>query len=305
MPPSVACARKVGRARSLTPYLFCAPFGILFLLFVLVPVGYAMYFSMHALHRTGLGLAPPTQVFVGLANYAQAISDPAFYHSLTRVLLFGVVQVPFMLVAALALALLLDRPVVWLRGFFRTVYFLPYAVPAVVAAILWSFLYVPSLSPFVQLFQDAGLGRPDVLSPELVLWAIANIVTWEWTGYNMVILAAALQGIPTELYDAARVDGASQAAIARWIKIPLLSPALVLTAIFSIIGTLQLFNEPEILTASTANITSSYTPNLYINTLAFTEQNPYYAAAIAVVLAMVTFALSFGVLRLVRRYSGV
>lgn len=294
-----------GRSRRLSPYLFCLPFGALFALFFIAPIGYAVYLSLNTVHRSGLGLSAPVQQFDGLSNYVRAIHDGALYHAIGRVLLLGIVQVPIMLGFALLLALILERPVTWMRGFFRTIYFLPYAVPGVIGAILWSFIYYPTLSPFDKLFNDIGAGTPNVLSTHVVLWSIANIITWEWTGYNVIILSAGLQGISPELYEAAKVDGAGEITTALRIKIPLITPAIVLTLIFSIIGTLQTFTEPYILSTFTTTISSTYTPALQIFNTALNEQNPYYGSALAVVLAAVTAVLSFGTLRLVRRRSGV
>ena len=121
----------------------------------------------------------------------------------------------------------------------------------------------------------------------------------------MLIIFAALQAIPTEIYESARIDGCSGWRVAWHIKIPLIAPALILTCIFSIIGTLQLFNEPQVLTAISNNISSSYTPNLYAYNTAFGNNNYYYAAAISVVLALVTCVLSFGFLRVTQRQAGV
>jgi multiple sugar transport system permease protein len=277
----------------------------LFALFFILPIGYAVYLSVHALHRSGLGLSAPVQYFSGFSNYVLALHDTALYQSIARVLLLGVVQVPVMLGVALVLALLLERPVTWMRGFFRTVYFLPYAVPGVIGAILWSFLYYPTLSPFDKLFNDLGAGTPDLLGSHIVLWSIANIITWEWTGYNVIIISAGLQGIPPDIYEAAKVDGAGELKTALRIKIPMITPALVLALIFSIIGTLQTFTEPFVLSTFTTTISSVYTPALQIYNTALNEQDPYLGSAIAVVLAAVTAALSFGTLRLVRRRSGV
>jgi multiple sugar transport system permease protein len=297
--------RSVSARRAWSPYLFCLPFGLSFAVFILVPIGYAAYLSVHSLHRSGLGLSAPVQYFSGLSNYVQAFTDSALYDSIARVLLFGVVQVPVMLGLALVLALVLERPVTWMRGLFRTVYFLPYAVPGVLGALLWSFLYDPSLSPFNRLFTDIGAGSLNLLGPHVVLWSIANIVTWEWTGYNVIILSAGLQAIPPEIYEAARVDGASDLVTALRIKLPLVTPALILTGVFSIIGTLQLFTEPYVLSTITTTISSTYTPVLDIYNTALNDQNIYYGSAVAVVLAAVTFVLSFGALRLVRWRSGI
>jgi multiple sugar transport system permease protein len=281
--------------------MFLGPFGVLFALFFLLPIGYAVYESLLRVQVSGLGLGPSATRFVGLANYAQAFSDSSFLQGVGRVLLFGVVQIPVMLVFATVLALLLDLAAARFRRFFRLVFFLPYGIPGVSAAILWSFLYLPGLSPVVAALQHAGFGTVNFLGASSALWSIANIVTWEYTGYNMLIIYAALQAIPADLYEAAHLDGASEWKVATRIKLPMVTGALVLTAIFSIIGTLQLFSEPQVLRAITSNISSSYTPNLLAYTQAFTDNNPNYAAAIAVILAVGTFILSFGFLKLVQR----
>jgi multiple sugar transport system permease protein len=293
------------RRRELTPYLFFLPFGLLFLLFFIAPIFYAIYESLFRSQRSGLGLGAPTIAFNGLNNYLQIIHDPDFYTGVGRVLLFGIVQVPIMLGLALLLALLLDSTVVRFKPFFRLAFFVPYAIPGIIGALLWGYLYDPGLSPIVKGVSALGLGTPDFLGPHSVLWSIANIVTWAWTGYNMLIIFAALQAIPTDLYESARLDGASGWSIAWRIKIPLVAPALVLTCIFSIIGTLQLFNEPQVLSTISNNISTSYTPNFYAYYTAFGNNNYYYGATIAVVLALVTCVLSFGFLHFTRRQAGV
>ena len=119
-------------------------------------------------------------------------------------------------------------------------------------------------------------------------------MTWQWTGYNMVIMYASLQAIPPELYDAATVDGATGWGFARYIKIPLVAPAIFLTAIFSIIGTLQLFNEPQIMSSLAPQIIGDhYTPNLYAYTVAFINQQYDYSAAISFSLGIIIFAASY------------
>ncbi len=238
--------RPKGRRHGWAPVMLLSPFGLLFALFFLLPIGYAVYQSLLRVHVSGLGLGPSstTTVFAGFANYTQVFSDSSFVQGVGRVLLFGIVQIPVMLAFATVLALLLDSAAIRLRRFFRLVYFLPYGIPGVIAAILWSFLYLPGLSPIVATLQHAGFGTVNFLGSDSTLWSIANIVTWEYTGYNMLIIYAALQAIPADLYEAARLDGASEWKVATRIKLPMVASALVLTAIFSIIGTLQLFSEP-------------------------------------------------------------
>ncbi|MFD1572577.1 ABC transporter permease subunit [Agromyces cerinus subsp. nitratus] len=124
-----------------------------------------------------------------------------------------------------------------------------------IAAILWAFLYLPGTSPFVAALANVGIDV-DFLSSDVVLWSIANIVTWTWTGYNMLVIYSALTGIPQELYEAAAIDGAGAWRIAWSIKIPLVAPALVLTTFFSIVGTVQLYAEPTVLKSYSSAITS-------------------------------------------------
>lgn len=273
---------------------FVTPFAVLFSLFYIIPILAAIYQSLLTVEREGT-FGKPTEVFGGLVQYARVFQDEAFWASIIRVAGFGVVQVPIMLGVALLLALLLDSPLVKGKRFFRLAFFAPYAVPGVIAAVMWGFLYSPNLSPFTAITSEINF-----LGADLVLWSIANVVTWVFIGYNMIIIYSALLAIPTELYEAARLDGASQARIAWSIKIPLVAPAITLTSIFSIIGTLQLLAEPQVFKSFTSAVTSTYTPNLLIYSTA-SVPNVNLAAAFSVVLAMLTFALSFTVLKLTQR----
>ncbi len=293
------------RSRALAPYLFLLPFGLMFILFFIVPIIYAIYQSLFQSQRSGLGLGAASISFNGLNNYLDVLHDANFYSSLGRVLLYGIVQVPIMLLIALLLALLLDSTVVRLKAFFRVAFFVPFAIPGIIAALLWAFFYQPTFSPIDKTIQALGLPGPDLLGPNAVLWAIANIAVWTYAGYNMLIIFAALQAIPTEIYESARVDGCTGWRQAWSIKIPLVAPALILTCIFSIVGSLQLFAEPQVLAAISNNISTSYTPVFYAYTTAFANNNYYYAAALSVVLAIVTCIFSFSVLRVTGRQAGV
>ena len=272
-------------------------------MFFALPIVYAVVQSFLGSESGGLGLSAPTVKFAGFANYFQAITDPEFGAGLGRIALFAVINIPITLGLALLFALLLDVSSLPFIGFFRVVYFVPYAIPGVVSGILWAFLYSPSLSPYSQIASAIGVGRLDFLSPQVVLFAIANIVIWQFAGYNMLILTASLNAIPTEQYEAARIDGCGKFREAIYIKIPQLVPALIMTVLFAIIGTLQLFNEPLILSLITKSVTRTYTPNLMAYTEAFSNNNSYLAAAISVVLAVVTAICSFAFLSVVNRRS--
>jgi multiple sugar transport system permease protein len=199
-----------------------------------------------------------------------------------------------MLGLALVFALLLDSGAAWFTTVFRLGFFVPYAVPAVVAALIWGYLYGPTFGPFSQMADYLGLPAPAFLSEGWMLPSIANIMTWQFTGYNMIILYAALQAVPQEVRDAGAVDGAKDWQIALYIRIPLIFPALLLTGVFSIIGTFQLFNEPQILQALAPGVIgNNYTPNLYAYSLAFTNQDYNYSAAVSFALGAVVVVFSY------------
>lgn len=293
--------RPTSQARA--PWILLAPFLALFLLTFILPIFVAIGSSFTKVTRSGLfGEAGVRSEFAWFNNYAQALSDGNFIASIGRMLLFGVVQVPVMIVLCTVLALMLESASARWPGFFRAAFFLPYGVPGVIATILWSFLYVPGLSPIIDIAGLFGL-EPDFLGPNTVLWSIANIVLWSYAGYNMLIIVAQLKTIPVELYEAARMDGATTWRIARSIQLPLIQPALVLTTVFSIIGTLQLFAEAQVLKTVAPSIDSQYTPNLSAYTTAFAYNDYNVAAAQAVLIAAVAFILSFAFLKFSNRKS--
>lgn len=276
---------KPRRAGRITPWLFLAPFLAAFVAFFIAPVGYAVYLSLFIKKRVGVG--PAREVFGGLSNYVRAFQDSDFVQSLAHILLFGVVQIPLMLLLATAMALILDAAKGSASKFFRTAFYLPYTVPSVIAGLLWGYLYSKNLSPFNQI---SGL-KTDFLSSQLILFSIGNIVTWTWTGYNMITLYAALQNVPTDIYEAARIDGASNWQLARYVKLPLLRPTLTLTTIFSIIGTMQIFSEPFVL-RPLGYVPDNITPNTYLYLTVARDSNFGYGAALAVLLAVFTLLLS-------------
>jgi multiple sugar transport system permease protein len=271
--------------------LFVAPFLVLFGLLFLAPLGYAAYLSLFQ-HKLIGGT-----VFVGLDNYVKAVTDPLFLRGVLRVATFFVIQVPLMLVLALLFALALDSGLTRLAKVVRLGIFVPYAVPSVVATLMWGFLYGPDYGPFAQLGRLFSVPVPNFLSDSWILGSIANIVTWEFVGYNMIILYAALRTIPKELYEAAAVDGAGAWRTAWSVKLPALRPALMLTLLFSVIGSFQLFNEPKLLwTLVPTVIDTGYTANFYAYTLAFTGQQVNYAATVSFLLGLVIVVVSYAVM---------
>jgi multiple sugar transport system permease protein len=267
---------------------FAAPFMVVFAAMFLAPLGYALYLSLFRNQIIG------GSVFVGIDNYTQALQDSQFLSGLGRIIIFFVIQVPIMLVLATLFALMLDSGKVRGSKIFRVAFFVPYAVPAVVAALMWGYLYGAKFGPFTQLANDIGVAPPQFLSAGHLLPSIANVVTWEFAGYNMIILYAALRAIPTDLYEAAAIDGAGPVRTALFIKLPLLLPALGVILLFSVIGAFQLFNEPKVLQPAAGSvITPNWTPNLYAYNLAFTDQQLNYAAAVSFLLGFIILLATY------------
>lgn len=233
-------------------------------------------------------------IYVGLDNYARVLADPKVWDGVRNTVIFGITQVPVMLVSALILALLLDSALIRARGAFRIAIYLPYAVPSVIAAMIWGYMYGPAFGPIAQLAEALGGVVPPFLSDGWMIFSIANIVTWEYVGYNMIIMFAALQAVPKELEDAAAIDGAGPITYALFVKIPLIKPAILLTVIFSIIGTFQLFNEPMIMKALAPSVIgNNYTPNVYSYTLSFVNIEYNYAAAVSFVIGLIVAIISY------------
>ena len=300
----MALAASAGRRRKRTasrwvPYVFLAPASILFVVLFVLPIAYAVWQSLHAVKISGLGLGrgARSEVFAGLANYRAVFADAEFGSAIGRVLVYGAILLPCMLGLALLFALILDSPRARLRRFGRLAIFLPYAVPSVIASLLWGFLYLPAVSPLHYLLRRLDLPQPDLLGGG-IMGAVVNIGVWGGVGFNMLVIYTALRAAPRDLYEAARIDGCSELQIALRIKIPLVTPALIMTAVFSTIATLQVYTEPTTLRPLTNSLPSGWTPLMKVYQDAFVRNDLYTAAAASIVIAAATLVLSFGFLRL-------
>lgn len=298
--PSPTTTLKRGRS---APYLFLLPATVLFLLFFALPIAYAVWLSFRKVKVSGLGLGSGArrEVWAGLENYTDALTDDELVAGALRVLGYGCIVVPVMLGLALLFALMLDSEKVRLAPVTRLAIFLPYAIPGVVAALLWGFLYLPDVSPFHFVLEKLGLPQPDLLDGGPLYLALSNIAVWGGTGFNMIVIYTSLQAIPTEVYEAARLDGATPLQIALRIKIPMVAPSLVLTFFFSIIATLQVFNEPTTLKPLTNSVSTTWSPLMKVYQDAFGKGDIHAAAAQATIIALATLLLSFGFLRAANR----
>ncbi|WP_435213636.1 carbohydrate ABC transporter permease [Streptomyces sp. bgisy034] len=285
------------------PYAFLLPATVLFLLFFALPIGYAVWLSFRRVKVSGLGLGSGArkEVWAGLENYTDALTDDELVAGALRVLGYGCIVVPVMLGLALLFALMLDSEKVRLAPVTRLAIFLPYAVPGVVAALLWGFLYLPDVSPFYFVLEKLGLPQPDLLDGGPLYLALSNIAVWGGTGFNMIVIYTSLQAIPAEVYEAARLDGATPLQTALRIKIPMVAPSLVLTFFFSIIATLQVFNEPTTLKPLTNSVSTAWSPLMKVYQDAFGKGDIHAAAAQATIIALATLLLSFGFLRAANR----
>lgn len=276
------------RSRSWAGLGFVAPFLAVFALVFIAPIVYSIFLSLYRDQLVG------GNRFVGLDNYQAALTDAHFWSAFARVSVFLAVQVPIMLLLALSVALAIDSGRLFGKSMFRISIFLPYAVPAVVATLMWGFMYGPQFGLVASINEAFGVSLPNPLQPDLMLASIGNVVTWEFVGYNMLIFYSALRVVPKSLYEAAEIDGAGQFRIITAVKLPAIRGALVIATIFSIIGSFQLFNEPNILRNLARNaITTDYTPNYYAYSLSFSGQQYNYAATVAIIMGVLTMVIAY------------
>ncbi|MFC0844816.1 carbohydrate ABC transporter permease [Streptomyces noboritoensis] len=268
--------RRRGRA---APYLFVLPALLLFAAFKLYPIGWSFAMS---LHRTVAGV----DTYVGADNYTRMLDDPLMWTALRNTGVILAVQVPLMLALATALAVALNSTLLHGRSLFRLGFFLPMVTGLVAYGIVFSVLLNKDYGLVNWLLGQLGIGPVPWLTDGL--WARISLglaLTWHYTGYNAVLLLARLQTIPHELYDAAAVDGAGAFAAFRHVTLPGLRPALLLTTVLSTIGTLQLFDEPYVLTGGGPD-NATLTIGVYLYRNAFTYFDFGYASALAYALTV-------------------
>lgn len=271
--------------RNLTGWAFLLPAALLIFVFCFYPMVQALILSFQK--GTGSAVQP-----AGFANYARILKDATFQQCLFNTIFYFVIQVPIMLILALILAQLLNSPDIKGKGIYRTMIFLPCATSLVSYSMIFKSLFANDglvnrvLStvgiPRVDWFQNAWAAR----------WVIVIALVWRWTGYNMVFYLAGLQNIDYSIYEAARIDGASPFQQFVHLTIPLLKPTILLTAIMSTSGTLQLFDESVNLTAGGPG-KATMTLTHYIYNISFVETPKFnYAAALSVFILVVVAVLS-------------
>jgi raffinose/stachyose/melibiose transport system permease protein len=279
--------RRMSRRTFLELALFLGPAMVLFVLFVLVPICVAIYYSLYK--WSGFG---PLSDFVGISNYKEALSDPVFhsaiYHNLIIAGLSLVVQLPI----SIGVALLLNRK---LRGqsFFRLVVFAPYVLSEAITAVIWLLILQPG-GFFDEILKNLGLGSAVHLwlaNPHIVLYTVFVVSTWKYIGFGIILFLAGLQGIPLEIKEAAALDGATPWQSTRHITVPLLGPTIRIWVFLAIIGSLQLFDLVWIMTlGGPAN--SSTTMATYLIDRGFRRYQFGYGSAVAVILFVICFVFA-------------
>lgn len=280
-------------------YLFISPFFILFAVFGLFPILFSVYLAFQSWD----GLAPMR--FVGLANFRFLLSDPIFWLSIENDFIIWIESTIPMLLIALVLACLLNSALVRWRGFWRFAFFLPNITSIVAEAVVFGALFATKYGLLNYLLGKMGLPTVDWLNSNWSIQVVIALMTiWRWTGYNVIIFLAGLQAIPEDLYEAARIDGASSATIFTRITIPLLRPTVLFAVIMSTIGNMQIFTEPQVLTGGTGGPgQGGLTTVLYIYNEAFTNHLFGYSSAVSWGLFVIIGMFSLLNMILVRKIS--
>ncbi len=288
--------REWGKALMIA--LFTLPGMIIFLLFVLMPIAQSVYFSLY--NWQGFG---PLTKYVGLGNYQQLLKQPIFQgaleHSFAIMGLSLIVQLPL----ALALALLLGRGNLYGKRFFRAILFIPYVFSEVITGIIWRYVLAigNGLANMVLGTVVPGFQPIDWLgNRSIVLYSYFIVLTWKYFGFHMILYMAGLQSIPGDLEDAARVDGANEWQVLRYMTLPLLGSTIRLTIFLSVVGSFQQFVLVWVLTQG-GPVNASELIATYMYKYGIQRYLLGYGSAIAVVLFVITLVFSIGYQRILMR----
>lgn len=278
------------------PYVLIAPAMILLLAFGVLPILVALLVSFTNMNLAGLGNWSVIK-FIGLDNYTELFTDPAFWQALGNTGIFAILGVPSVVILSLVVALLLNRSNNWFFKGLRTFYFVP-AITAIVAiSLVWGYLYNTQFGLFNYLLSLIGLPPVQWLSdPVMVKFSLVLVAVWRGTGLNIIIFLAALQGVPKEYLEAASLDGASELRKTVSVIIPLLRFAIFFVTITTVIAWLQFFDEPFVLTKG-GPLGASTSVSLFLYQTGFSSSQFGYASAGSVVLFVIIAAVTLVQLR--------
>ncbi len=277
--------RTVEFREAVAGYLFLMPNLLGFIVFTVFPVVGSLLLSFSDWNL----LTPP--VAVGLENYQKLGSDPLLGQSLLNTAYFSFASVPLNIILALFLAILLNRKLGGI-SFFKAAYFLPTIYSTVAVALIWQWIYESKTGMLNHLLSLAHLGPfPWLTSPQWAMLSVVGVAVWRGVGYNMLIFLAGLQGVPADLYEAARIDGASRWQMFLHVTWPVISPSTFFVTITSIINSFQVFDITTVLTnGGPANATNTLVMLIYQHAFQFFRMG--YASAIAYVLFGIVLILT-------------
>jgi multiple sugar transport system permease protein len=279
---------------------FVAPALIVLGLFFFIPVIAALGMSVTDFDLYGLSNFDNLR-FVGFRNYTNLLREPLFWKSLGNTVYFVVLGVPTSIVVSLGAALLVNSPVAKLKGVFRTVYFAPVVTTLVAVSVVWRYIFHTRYGFLNYGLSLVGIDPVDWLgTPATSMPAIVVLAVWKNFGYNMIILLAALQAIPEDLYEAARIDGASGWQMFRHVTLPALGPLLMLVSILTMAGYFQLFSEPYVMTQG-GPLQSTYSVLYFMYDEGFKWWSLGRASAVAFLLFVIMLVVTLVQLRLGRR----
>ena len=284
---------------STAPWWFVAPALAVLGLFFFVPVLAALAMSVTDFDLYALRDLDNLR-FVGLANYATLLTEPLFWKSLGNTLYFVVVGVPLSIAVSLGAALLVNAKAARFKGLFRTLFFAPVVATLVAVAVVWRYIFHTRYGFLNYALDTVGIGPIDWMgNPHWAMPAIIVLAVWKNFGYNMIIFLAALQSIPEDLYEAARIDGASPWQLFRHITLPSLQPVLLLVALLTMTGYFQLFAEPYVMTEG-GPLQSTLSVLYFMYEEGFKWWNLGRSSAVAFLLFVLMFAVTVVQLRLGR-----
>ncbi|WP_338723936.1 sugar ABC transporter permease [Devosia sp. XK-2] len=264
------------------------PALVLLGIFMIYPILWSLWMSF----QVGRGMAFS---FGGLTNIIRLTQDPVFLRALSNTLIFLAIQVPIMLVLALLFASALNDSKLWGRGFFRTAIFLPCVTSLVAYSVIFKSMFAGDgiINQVLLGLHIVSTPIPWLADPFWAKFVVVAAITWRWTGYNMIFYLAAMQNIDRSIYEAARIDGVPAWARFWYITVPMLKPVILFTAVISTIGTLQLFDEPNLLTQGGPS-DSTLTLSMYIYNLSFRFMPSFgYAATVSYVIVVLVAILSY------------
>lgn len=280
-------------------WLLAGPALAVILLFFFLPVCAALALSLTDFDLYALASLKNLR-FVGLDNYLQLLRTPLFWKALANTFIFVVVGVPLSIAASLGAALLINSRLAWFKPMFRTVFFAPVVTSMVAVAVIWRYLYHTRYGVINYVLDSLGLQPLDWLGdPHFAMPAIILFAVWKNFGYNMIIFLAGLQCIPSDLYEAAELDGARRFAMLRHITLPALAPTMFMVSLLTMTGYFQLFAEPYVMTQG-GPLQSTVSVLYFMYEQGFKWWNLGRATAVAFVL----FVLMFGVTLLQLRFAG-